>query len=224
MRSHRAAFTTAAALLWAATGCSERIVGLTGWNCCGLGGGGSFTYPLTLSYVDNFLSGDSVRVSAWTSSGDPQSTWEITGPAVFVAGPDSIATQITSPVSDVWIRGSGSGAVSVKAVRWNKVDSTTTSFFVAAPSEVTLRIVQGRELNIRVGGEGWIATHLLGSQGRYYRGAFLWTSSDTTVVTLVDEVNHSPFVKVPRGRAVGTAKVVVSFREQRDTARVSVSP
>ena len=195
---------------------------ITGWG--GFGGGGNFTYPLSLTYVTNFLVGDWVRVSAWASSGDTESTWVITGPAVFLVGRDSVATRITSLVSDVWIRGTGSGAVTVKAVRYNQVDSATTSFFVADPSEVTLRVVQGRELNIRAGGEGAIVAHLLDSQKRYYRAAFGWSSSDTAAVTLTDDSNHSPFTQIAHGRAVGSAKVVVAFREQRDTARVSVVP
>ena len=88
-----------------------------GQDCCLWGGGGSYTYPLSLTYTDNMLRGDTAQILAWTSQGDPKSTWELTGPAMFVLGPDTVDTRIITPVDRVTIRGTGTGAVSVKAMR-----------------------------------------------------------------------------------------------------------
>jgi len=224
MRNHHRAFITAAALLLAAGGCGDWIAGpsITSWGDGG--GGGPYAYPLSLTDVPNLVTGDSAPVSVWASLGNPQATWELTGPAVFVLGGGAVATRISSAVSEVWIRGTGPGTASVKAVRSTGIDSATTSFYVADPSDVTLRVVQGRELTIRVGGDGWIAANLLDSQNRWYGGALAWSSSDTNTVTLVDGVNPTPFGRFAHGKATGGAKIVVAYRGQRDTASVTVMP
>lgn len=224
MRNHRRALITAAALLLAAGGCGDWIAGpsITSWGDGG--GGGSYAYPLSLTDVPNLVTGDSVRVSVWASLGSPQATWELTGPAVFVLGSGAVATQISSPVSEVWIRGTGPGAASVKAVRSTGIDSATTSFYVADPADVTLRVVQGRELTLRVGADGWIAANLLDSQNRWYAGALEWISTDTNTVTLTEGVNPTQLGKFAHGKAIGSARIVIAFRDQRDTATVSVVP
>jgi hypothetical protein len=109
-------------------------------------------------------------------------------------------------------------------VRANKADSASASFFVTDPSNVTLRIVQGKNVTVRVGAEQWVAAHLLDAGGRYYRGSMLWSSSDTNIVTLRDGATPSPFGRFARGRSIGTANVVVGFLQQRDTARIEVVP
>jgi len=224
MRNHHRAFIAAVALLPAAVGCGDWIAGPSLSNWGDGGGGGSYDYPLRLGDVPNLVAGDSMHVSVWTSLGDPSSTWELTGPAVFVLPNGAVTTRISSGVSEVWIRGTGSGAASVKAIRNNTVDSATASFLVADPSEVTLHVVQGRDLSLRVGADGWIVAQLLDSQNRWYGGALEWSSSDTNAVTLVDGANPTPFGKLAHARAVGSPKIVIAYREQRDTATVTVVP
>ena len=223
MRNRLRAFIAAAAFLPAAAACGDWIAGPSISNWGDGGGGGSFDYPLTITGASNLLTGDSARVSVWASSADPKSTWELTGPAVFVLGTGAVATRIALPVSDVWIRATGSGAVSVKAVR-HGVDSAATSFYIADPAEVTLRIVQGRDLSIRVAGEGWVVAHLYDSENRYYDAAFEWSSSDTNAVILGEDGYHSQCCRFAHGQSVGSARVVIAYREQRDTATVSVVP
>ena len=223
MRNHHRAFIVAAALLAAVGGCGDWVAGpsLSNW---GDGGGGSYDYPLSLGDVPNLVSGDSMQVAVWTSSGDPSSTWELTGPAVFVLPNGSVTTRISAAVAEVWIRGTGSGVARVRAIRNNTVDSATASFLVADPSEVTLRVVQGRDVTIRVGDDRWIAAQLLDSQNRWYGGALEWSSSDTNAVTLAEGANPTDFGKFARARAVGSAKIVIAYRGQRDTATVTVAP
>ena len=212
-----------AALLGTTTGCFEPTgLGLD-MNCCAMGGGGNPNYPLWLSATDNMLRGDTIRILTFASSGDTRSTWELTGPAVFVLG-DSTSTRITTPVADALVRASGSGAVTVRAARAGTTESAFQSFFVADPSEVILKIVQGRNTLVRVGAESWVAAHLLDATGRYYRGPVAWTSSDTSKMILIEGANISPFGKFARGRAAGSAYVVVSFLQRRDTALVEIVP
>src|SRR4051812_8275958 len=128
-------------ILLALAGCGDLTGIASTQDCCGWdGGGGSYTYPLSLTETDNMLRGDAVRVSAWSSQGDPKSTWELTGPAVFVLGLDTVDTRINTPVDAVTIRATGTGEVNVKAVRADKADSVTASFFVVDSADVTLAI------------------------------------------------------------------------------------
>ena len=182
-------------------------------DCCGPGGGASYTYPLTLTQTDNMLRGDTARISVWATQGDPKSTWELTGPAVFVLGPDTVDTRIITPVDGVTMRATGTGEVKVKAVRASKADSATASFFVADSADVTLRIAGSKDRDLRVGAELVISAQLLDR-----------SSSDTNTVTLANDINPTPFSRLVRGHAAGVANIVVSFGPQRDTARVRVVP
>jgi hypothetical protein len=211
-------------LLPATGACGDWIAGPSITNWGDGGAGGSYDYPFQLTDVPNVVAGDSMRVSVWASSGDASATWELTGPAVFVLRTGAVTTRIPSSVSDVWIRGTGSGAASVKAVRNNSVDSATASFYVADASEVRLRVVQGGALTIRVGADGSVVANLLDSQNRCYAGAFQWSSTDTNVVTIAEDANHSPFGKFAHGQAAGSAKIVIVYRDQRDSAFVTVVP
>lgn len=212
------------AIVLALAGC----VDLTGvpimQGCCGLDAGGNYTYPLSLTETDNMIRGDTVRISAFTSQGDPKSTWELTGPAVFVLGADAVDARIITPVDRVTIRATGTGEVNVKAVRADKADSATGSFFVADSADVTLRIAGSKDLSLGVGDDRWIGAQLLDRTGKWYRAAFVWSSSDTSAVTLADGANPTPFGRMAHGRSAGVANVVVAFGAQRDTARVKVVP
>ena len=216
---------TLPAILLAFAACDVDLSGITLDQTCCLGGGGApFVVPLALTPPVNILRGDYAQISAWTTQGDPKSTWELTGPAVFVLGPDTVDTRIVTPVGSVTVRGTGAGEVKVKAVRANTVDSATASFFVADSADVTLRIAGSKDLNLRVGNEFVIAAQLLDRSGRWYGAAFVWTSSDTNIVTLAYDTSPTPFSRIVRGRAAGAAKVVVAVGAQRDTARVQVAP
>jgi len=193
-------------------------------DCCGPGGGASYTYPLTLTQTDNMIRGDTARISVWATQGDPKSTWELTGPAVFVLGPDTVDTRIITPVDSVTMRATGTGEVKVKAVRASKADSATASFFVADSADVTLRIAGSKDRDLRVGAELVISAQLLDRTGKWYRATIVWSSSDTNTVTLANDINPTPFSRVVRGHAAGAANVVVAFGPQRDTARVRVVP
>jgi hypothetical protein len=143
---------------------------------------------------------------------------------VFVLGPDAVDTRIITAVDRVTIRATGTGEVNVKAVRADKADSARASFFVADSADVTVRIAGSKDLSVGVGAELWIAAQLLDRTGKWYRAAFVWTSSDTNAVTLADGANPTPFGRMAHGRAAGVANVVVAFGAQSDTARVKVGP
>src|SRR4051812_36746466 len=146
-----------ASILLALAGCVD-LTGVTGaWDCCGAGGAGAYSYPLSLTYIDNMLSGDTARISAWSTQGDPKSTWELTGPAVFVLDSHTVDTQIVTPVDLVTIRGTGTGEVNLKVVRASKMDSVTATFFVTDSANVTLRVAGSKDRRVGVGGEAWIA-------------------------------------------------------------------
>lgn len=193
-------------------------------DCCAPGGGAPYVFPLSLTPTVNILRGDTARIEVWTTQGDPKSTWELTGPAVFVLGQDTVDTRIVTPVGSVTVRGTGAGEVKVKAKRASQGDSVSASFFVADSADVTLRIAGSKDLNVRVGNELVITAQLLDRTGRWYGAAFIWTSSDTNTVTLASAINPTPSTTVVRGRAVGAAKVVVAVGAQRDTTRVQVTP
>jgi hypothetical protein len=191
-------------------------------DCCGMGGGGPFTSPLGLPLTENFLIGDTARVSVF-ATGDAKSTWEISGPAVFVLGPDSVSTQVTTPVTNVLVRGTGTGAVTLTARRALFGETAISTFFVADPSEVTLRM-SSSDIGLKVGADRWIEAHLRDSAGRYYRGRLTWASTDSSTVTLVDNGNVFLQGKFARGFKVGIAYVVVAMPGQRDSARAVVEP
>lgn len=208
----------------ALAGCID-LTGLNfGEGCCGMSGGGGYSFPLTLTQADNMLRGDSARIRAWGSQGDPASTWELTGPAVFVLSRDSVATRVTTPVDAVTIRTTGTGEVRVKALRAGTIDSTTTSFFVADSADVTLSMPGPKDRTVRLAAETWISAQLLDRTGRWYRAALIWSSSDTGAVTLADGVNPTPLGKMAHGRVQGAASVVVAFGVRHDTVRVQVVP
>lgn len=226
MRARRAVF--AALLAVSATGCKWSVTDAISpgvWDCCGWGpGSGPFDLPFGALFAHNMLTGDTMRVAAFSTTSDATSTWAISGPAVFVVG-DSVATRVTKPTLEVLVRSTGAGEVTLKIVRADGRDSASTTFLVADPSEVTLRIVQGKHLRIRVGESSYsITAHLLDAQGRHYRGSLFWASTDTATVALADAYYPTPFEKRVLGRAVGVTNVEVSFRHQRDTARVEVEP
>jgi len=211
-------------IVLALAGCGG-LTGIPIQDCCPWGGGGgSYTYPLALGPTDNMIRGDTAEIFAWTSEGDPKSTWVLSGPAVFVLGPDTVDTKIITPVDRATIRATGAGEVNVKAMRVNSADSATASFFVADSADVTLRIAGSRDFSVGVGAELWIAAQLLDKTGKWYRAALVWSSSDTGTVSLTDAVNPTPLVRMAHARAAGVARVVAAFGAQRDTVRVQVVP
>ena len=224
-RLHTRAAATAVLALSLMAACNWTYSGdpTGGYECCSMGGGaGPYPLPpLDLSPIYNLVSGETQVVSAYTTIGDGQVTWEITGAAVFAVGSDS-TRRIDTPTRGVHVRGSGSGLASIKVIASNG-DFHIRDFQVAQAEDLTLRIINGKSLSLRVGQTGYIAAHLLDAQGRYYLGEVTWTLSDSTRISLRQDPNIV-FGRNATGVAAGALDVILAFRTLRDTSHVEVTP
>ena len=209
-------------LLYVSVACSEGPIAPSGkgekWTCCDPGPI-NIDIPLLIN-AENVMSGDTVTIRTVTTRSDGKSTWQLTGPAVFVIGSDS-AKSISTPTATVTVRGSGSGVVLITARTAS--ETATAEFRVATPSEVALRIGTEKELTMRLGDQRWISVQLIDDAGRSYRGVLGWASTNTNTVIVREEGAYftGRFIQ---GIASGKANVIVSYHVLRDTSRVEVVP
>jgi len=211
-------------------GC-ELGLGLDGleFSCGFMGEGPGCSTPAGLAlepYGANVLKGETLTVVTRSDSGHARSDWTVSGPAAFVVN-GALTSTVTSTIS-VRLHAVGVGQSTIEAQSTNSAHRATGIFTVADSSVIaSVSFWQFTSDSVRYPGGSQVpilCTFHDARQFAYFARPTSWTSSDTSVATIVQDPNTRNCAGVLRTRKAGQTQIVAHFLGVSGTLRVYVTP